>query len=449
MASSVIDASSLEMAALRRETYKVTLVSGVGTLIDYFDISIAGFLAATVWPALFFPKGSFAAAFAGSIGVTLGVSALARPIGSVIFGHFGDKLGRKNALVATLILAAVGTISLALTPTYEAIGIWSVVIIILSRLIFGIAMGGEMGGAVSWITEVAAASKTKRRGLFAGLLATFGGIGTVASAGSLLAGTDLMSAADFSNWGWRVIVLLGAAAMIVAGIARYSVVESPLFAELKKKGGAIKEGFPIVKVLKERWPAVLILPWIAVAGTMVLAADTAFLGGYLAVTTHFFTFRFLYTAIVLAGLALILVGFLMAYLSDVIGRKRSLYISLVVAVLVTIVGLLVLFPSGNSNEVLLGATLLAIPVAGMGAFMPLYSESFPTRYRQTAAGFTYQMSNFYEAILFIYVIPVIYSTYGLPNSPLPVAVMCLILIGFAVIALLYARETRGALQPDQ
>src|ERR1035437_1784451 len=200
---------------LARETRKVQLVSGIGTAIDYYDFAVTGLLSATIWPTLFFPKGSFAASFATSTAMVLGITFLARPIGAILFGHFGDKIGRKNTLIATLVLAAIGTLGIAFAPTYEFSGTFGIALILACRFLFGLAMGGEMGGALSWITETATAAKTGRRGFITGSLGIFAGIGVITSAVTVLVVRNLMPSADYSNWGWRVVILIAVVVLAV------------------------------------------------------------------------------------------------------------------------------------------------------------------------------------------------------------------------------------------
>ncbi|MDA8440140.1 MAG: MFS transporter [Propionibacterium sp.] len=448
MADAVAAVGILPKRDLTREAQKITVVSALGTVVDYFDFSLAGYLGATVWPALFFPKGTFAAAFAASAGVAVGISYLARPFGAILFGHFGDILGRKNSLLATLVLAAIGTLGLAFAPTYAVAGFFGIVLVVLCRLLFGIAMGGEMGGAVSWITEAAEAAQTKRRGLYTGMLAVAASTGVFLAAGSFVVASTLLSKADFANWGWRVVVLLGVVAIIIAGIGRYSVMESPLFTELKKKDATIKKGFPIIEVLRERPLAVLILPWIAVAVTMVVVLSSSFLPGYFVATkAPWFSYTMVYWMAAAGAVLMAAAGFVFAYFSDALGRRPTILIALVGALVFMLAGLVVLVPSGLLGLAFVAGVLFSIPVgAAEGGFYPLYAESFPTKYRQSGAGFTYQMSNLYEAILLIVVLPAIYVAYGLTNSLGPIAILETLCIGAGIVAVLWAKETRGALE---
>src|ERR1039458_6979090 len=129
-------APTLTMKMARR----ITAISTSGTIVEDLDLNLASLVKGTVWPALFFPIGSFAAAFAASVGVAVGVTYAARPIGAMIFGHFGDRLGRKQALISTLILGAFGTLMLAFAPSYAGAGMWGIGMVLVARFIFGIAM---------------------------------------------------------------------------------------------------------------------------------------------------------------------------------------------------------------------------------------------------------------------------------------------------------------------
>jgi Major Facilitator Superfamily. len=434
---------------LARETRKIALVSGIGTAIDYYDFAVTGLLSATIWPTLFFPKGSFAASFATSTAVTVGITFGMRPVGAILFGHFGDKIGRKNTLIATLVLAALGTLGIAIAPTYATAGFLGIGVILFCRALFGLAMGGEMGGALSWVTETATAAKSGRRGFATGSLGIFAGIGVICSALTVLVVSNLMPAGAYTDWGWRVVVFIAVVILVVGAIARYWVIESPLFTEMKKKGSDIRKGFPIVQVLKERWAMVFILPFICVAGTTLANLNNTFLAGYLVASkAPYYSLNFYYVASVGAGVAVLVSSAVMAYWSDTLGRKVALLVALAAVLVVAPLAFLGMLPSGVGGIVIFAPFLLALPVGAQGAFFPLFAESYPTRYRQTAAGLTYQMSNLYEAVLFVWVLPWIYGGWGLVNSLVPLTVLCVAFAVVGMFALWYARETRDAPETD-
>ncbi|WP_016934981.1 MFS transporter, partial [Rhodococcus sp. R1101] len=189
-----------------RAARRAGVTAFVGTTIEWFDFYIYGTASALVLGALFFPDASPAvgtlAAFA-----TFAVGFIARPLGGIVFGHFGDRFGRKNAVIITLALMGAGTVGVGLLPTYDQIGIWAPILLVALRVLQGIAMGGEWGGAVLIATEFAPPGKKVLYGAFAqqgspvgNLLATLSFLGLTA-----------MSDATFEDWGWRIPFLASAA----------------------------------------------------------------------------------------------------------------------------------------------------------------------------------------------------------------------------------------------
>ena len=430
---------------LGRQARRVAIVTGVGAMIDYYDITVTGALSATIWPILFFPSGSFAAAFATSAGVTFGMTLLARPFGAAIFGHFGDRIGRKKTLIATLILAGIGTLGMAFAPTYHTAGSFGIILIICCRVLFGLSMGGEMGGAISWTSESAEASRTKRRGLFSGTLGIFSGVGVMVGAAFVLIISNIMPAASYQSWGWRVLLFIATLILVIGGVARYWVNESPLFKDVKAKRDAAEvRKVPIVELLASQWRTVIIMSFIAVAGTVIVSLNTTFLAGYLkAAEVPFYSQNYFYMAMFIGGIGLTAVAAMAAHFADVYGRRPTLLVTIIAAGVIGPIGLLLLLPSKDMVLIMLAAFLFELPVGGQGAFFSLYAESFPTVYRQTGAGLTYQLSNLWEGLIFVELLPVIYKHYGILGSVGPIAIICVVAAILALLALWYARETRG------
>jgi hypothetical protein len=209
-----------------KQARKAGITAFVGTTIEWFDFYIYGTASALVLGPLFFPDASPAvgtlAAFA-----TFAVGFVARPVGGVVFGHFGDKFGRKNAVIITLALMGLGTVGVGLLPTYSQIGIWAPILLVALRVLQGIAMGGEWGGAVLIATEFAPPKKKVLYGAFAQQGSPVGNL--LATLAFL--GLTLMSDSVFESWGWRLPFLGSAALVIVALYIRLHISETP---EMKK-----------------------------------------------------------------------------------------------------------------------------------------------------------------------------------------------------------------------
>ncbi|AXF05901.1 MFS transporter [Paraburkholderia hospita] len=222
----------------------------LGTTIEWYDFFIYGTAAALVFNRIFFPAfdpltGTLAA-FA-----TYAVGFFARPLGGILFGHFGDRLGRKSMLLVTLLLMGLPTIAIGLIPGYDAIGYWAAICLVAMRVIQGIAVGGEWGGAVLMAIEHAPVNK---RGFFGSLPQTGVAPGLILSSMGMAA-VSALPERDMLSWGWRVPFLASVVLLIVGWIIRIKVEESPDFEAMKRRGNDV--GMPLITVLHEHLGAVL------------------------------------------------------------------------------------------------------------------------------------------------------------------------------------------------
>jgi MFS transporter, MHS family, shikimate and dehydroshikimate transport protein len=224
---------------------RLAIASTIGTIIEAYDFVLYGTVAALVFDKLFFPNVEPVIATLASF-ATFGVGFLARPVGGAIFGHYGDKLGRKKMLVIALLLMGVATILIGALPGYDAIGIWAPILLVVLRLIQGAALGGEWGGAVLMVTEYAPKGK---RGFY-------GSWPQIGFAGGLAISTTIiwimsssLSDASFESWGWRVPFFASGLLVAVGLYIRLKIEETPVFTELQQKQE--KEKAPAVQVFKE------------------------------------------------------------------------------------------------------------------------------------------------------------------------------------------------------
>lgn len=231
---------------------KIVVASLVGTSLEWYDFFIYGTAAALVFNQLFFPS------FEPLVGTllaftTYAVGFVARPLGGVVFGHYGDRVGRKNVLVVTLLLMGLATFAIGLLPTYGAIGVWAPVLLVALRFLQGLGLGGEWGGAVLMTLE---SGDPQRRGLNASWPQVGVPVGLLLANGVLSLMGAVTSDRAFLSWGWRVPFLISGLLVLVGLWIRMTIAESPLFREVEESGS--KAGAPIVEVLR-RYPRQVLL----------------------------------------------------------------------------------------------------------------------------------------------------------------------------------------------
>lgn len=292
---------------------RVVLSSLLGTTIEYYEFFIYGIAASLVFGELFFPSFD---PFVGTLLslATFGVGFVARPIGGFIFGHFGDRLGRKRMLVISLLMMGTSTFAIGLLPSYAAIGIWAPLLLILARTIQGISLGGEYSGAVLMSVEHAG---EKRRGLFGSIVGTGSGWGLLLANLVFLVVSQLDDQ-DFMAWGWRIPFLLSAILVILALAIRIRLEESPDFAKVQEAEQVHR--FPLTVLAREHWAKVLLIAVAMISAGIVFYVSTVFSLTY--GQRELNVSRFLMLTLVLGANVIVIVGMpSFGWLSDRIGRR--------------------------------------------------------------------------------------------------------------------------------
>jgi metabolite-proton symporter len=294
---------------------RVALASAIGTTIEWYDFFIYGTAAATVFGPRFFPQVSPSvgtlAAFA-----TFGVGFLARPIGGIVMGHYGDRVGRKSMLVWSLILMGLSTLAIGLLPGYERIGLWAPALLIVFRLIQGFALGGEWGGAVLMSIEHA---PPERRGVYGSVVALGLPAGIILSNAVFLAATLFVDPAAFAAWGWRVPFLASVVLIAVGLFIRAGLPESPVFADLQRTG---VRRLPVVDVLRRGHAKMVLLAagsyvGISTSGYIVLVYYISYATGVLKLPLPT-----VLTLLLMAAVLFAVSVVLSARRADRIGRRR-------------------------------------------------------------------------------------------------------------------------------
>jgi len=364
---------------------KVAVASAVGATIEWYDFFLYGTAAGLVFNKLYFngldgPAAQFAA-FA-----TFAVGFFARPIGGLIFGHFGDRIGRKKMLILTLVIMGVGTAAIGLLPTYDQIGIWAPIALVVLRVLQGIGVGGEYGGAVLLAVEYAPA---KRRGFF-GSFAHIGVPGGLLLASGAFSLAGLLPDEAFLAWGWRACFLASIVLLGIGAYIRLSVMETPAFARVQETKQI--SSVPLRELLR-RQPKRLLLGM----GTRFIEGFTfnlfsVFLLAYIVTNLELPKTWALNGIMVGAAIGVILVPITGA-LSDRVGRKPVFRTGAWVALLLAFpVAALVQTESRGAIFVALVAGLGLVYGVVYGPLAAWWSELFDTRYRYTALSSLYQIS---------------------------------------------------------
>lgn len=253
---------------------RVLFASLIGTTIEFFDFYIYATAAVLVFPTLFFPAGDGGAAMLQSL-ATFAVAFIARPVGSAVFGHFGDRVGRKATLVAALLTMGISTVAIGLLPSYAQIGVFAPLLLALCRFGQGLGLGGEWGGAVLLATENAPPGKRVWYGMFPQLGAP---LGFLLSTGTFLGMGALLDDAQFMRWGWRVPFLASAALVLTGLWVRLSITETPDFQKALDRNTRVR--LPLGTVITQHWPALIIGTLGAFATFVLFYLMTVFALGY-------------------------------------------------------------------------------------------------------------------------------------------------------------------------
>lgn len=340
---------------------RVATASFIGTAIEFYDFYVYATAAALVIGPVFFPSGSGTAQMLAAF-LTFGIAFLARPLGSALFGHFGDRIGRKSTLVASLLLMGISTTAIGVLPGYDSIGVWAPIILCLLRFGQGLGLGGEWGGAALLATENAPEGKRAWFGMFPQLGPS---IGFLAANGLFLTLALTLSDEQFREWGWRIPFLLSAALVLVGLYVRLKLEESPVFAKAVARHERVK--MPVVELFSSYW-----LPTLLGAAAMVVCyalfyISTVFSLSY-GVTTLGYSRETFLGLLCFAVVFMALATPLSAWLSDRYGRKPVLIVGGLLAV-ASGFAMEPLLTSGSTTGV---ALFLAIELFLMGVtFAPM------------------------------------------------------------------------------
>ncbi len=424
--------SSTHSRFSRTQLRRAVLSSYLGSVIEYYDFLLYATASAVVFNKVFFsnldPLVGTVAAFGA-----LATGYFARPLGGIVFGHFGDRIGRKKMLVLSMTLMGVGSTLIGLLPTYDQVGVWAPVLLVLLRVIQGIAVGGEWGGAVLMSAEHA----SSRRGLWASFTNAGAPSGVVLSTLVLAVSAALTGEQEFLAWGWRIPFLLSIVLLAIGLFVRARVAETPVFTEAAAAAKSAKP--PLLEVLRHHPRNLLLSIGVGFGAFVAQGTITTFLISY-AVQAGFPRPTVL-NALTLSSLVAIfgIIGF--SALSDRLGRRP---VVLAGAVAMGVYAFL-LFPmvDSGSTVLLVLAVVLGqgiVHTAWYGPLAALYTELFSTGARYTGASLGYQVAGLGAGLAPLVFASVLAGGGSTTTMSIIIAAGCLLSVG-CVLAL---RETSTA-----
>lgn len=414
-------------------TARIALASFIGTAIEFYDFYIYGMAAALVIGPVFFPQIDPATQAMNAF-LTFGVAFLARPLGAALFGHFGDRIGRKATLVASLLVMGISTLLIGLLPGYAAIGWVAPILLCLLRFGQGIGLGGEWGGAALLATEHAPQG---RRGWF-GMFPQLGPpIGFLFATSSFLLLAHFLDDAEFHAWGWRIPFLASALLVIVGLYVRLRLSETPVFAKALKQQAQVR--VPLLEMLRSHALPLLLGSLAMVVCYALFYISTVFSLSYGTTALGVPRERFL-SMLCVAVIFMALATPIAAHAGDRYGRRPVLMLAMFAALLS---GFL-LAPMLNSGSPVFITAFLSLELFLMGAcFAPmgaLLPELFPARVRYTGAGAAYNLGGILGASFAPYIAQKLVAYGGLAF----VGAYITAAAGISLGAVVLMRETRGS-----
>jgi MFS transporter, MHS family, shikimate and dehydroshikimate transport protein len=415
-------------SAPRESVRRVALASMIGTTIEWYDFFIFGTASALVFGRLFFPTFS---ELAGTLAAfaSFAVGFVARPVGGLVFGHIGDRIGRKTTLIVTLTMMGLATFVMGLMPTYAAIGVWAPILMVTLRFVQGLAVGGEWGGAVLMATEH---SGSERRGFFGSFAQVGSAVGGLLSTGMFLAMQQLPED-DFVSWGWRVPFLVSIALVFVGLFIRLRIMESPVFARIKETSRLVK--VPVVELLRSDARNVLLAAGLYLAHGVLFYAMTVYTLSYttreygLAENTYLI-------GVTAAGAVQIFTIPALGALSDKLGRRPVIIFgTLFIIAFAAPLNFMI-----TSQIPLLAwlAVVIGICVGHNAVYAPtaaLYSELFPAHVRYSGASVGYQLGGAIAGFVPLIAASLVGAVGG-AYWPIPALIAASGLIGFICILLM-------------
>jgi metabolite-proton symporter len=410
---------------------QVLFASLIGTTIEFFDFYIYATAAVLVFPRLFFPSSDPTSAVLASL-ATFAIAFLARPIGSALFGHFGDRIGRKTTLVAALLTMGLSTVAIGMLPTYASIGVAAPLLLALCRFGQGLGLGGEWGGAVLLAIENAPAGKRAWYGMFPQLGAP---LGFFCSGSVFLALSRWLTNDQFFRFGWRIPFLASAALVIVGLYVRLTITETPVFRDAVNRRERVK--VPMLTVLQDYFGTLVTGILVSLATFVLFYLMTVFALSW--GTTALGYSRETFLLLQLLGIVFFAVTIPASAILAERGRRTTLlWVTIAIAAFgLVLAPLLTAGTAGAGLTMVIGLSLMGFTYGPLGTIL---SELFPTAVRYTGSSLTFNLAGIFGASLAPYIATWLARTYGLQFVGYYLTAAAIL----TIIGILLTRETKDS-----
>jgi len=422
---------------------KVIIASSFGMALEWYDFFTYSYVATIIAP-LFFPSINPIASLL-AVYVTFFIGFLGRPLGGIVFGYLGDKLGRRYSLIFTILLTGFSVFFIGLLPTYYQIGILAPILLALLRFLDGVALGGEWGGAFSLTSEYV---NPNRRGLYSGILQSTVSIASLLVTGLILLITILIGVKGFDVIGWRIVFMSGLLIAIIGLIIRLRIKDSPVFRKLQGEGKISKN--PLSEAIKNYWKPLLTgLLIVGIINGAWYYTNFAYSISYATTIAKKFhypyvTLQIVDLAVFIASIIGIFASIMFGYLSDLIGRRKQIIINSIFAIVLAFPYYYLLL-QGNflsiASSIIIGAILIYYFA---GAITPIFLvELFPPQVRYTGISMAYQIGVGFIGGLTPFILTyLVYATHNIFSPVLFTIITGLVVLGLSLRAI---KETKGSI----
>jgi MHS family shikimate/dehydroshikimate transporter-like MFS transporter len=368
---------------------KAALGSFVGAVVDWYDFLLYGIIAALIFNTEFFPQVSPAMGTLAAFG-TFGVGFLFRPLGGFVFGHFGDRLGRKRMLVLTVMMMGLSTALIGLLPSFASIGWWAPALLVTLRAVQGFAVGGEWGGAALMAVESA---PEKKKAFYSSGVQVGYGVGLILATGMVTILSQTMDNESFRSWGWRIPFLFSVVLVLIGLWIRAGMEESQEFVQKVGEKGQRSVRLPIFEALRQNPQAFLLIIALRLAELFTMYIVTAFALSYSTTNLHMPRQFFLNIGLLVGALSCITIP-IFAMLADRFGR-RQVYITGAVIGVLSAVPFFLALEARSTLWIVFFAVMLANVAHDMvvSVQQPMFTELFGTEFRYSGAGVGYQVAS--------------------------------------------------------